>query len=237
MYQKIINLMPPHRVYVEAFYGGGAIMRTKRPAKKNIAIEINRGVYYEAAKNQNLPGDRSDYLFINDDFIVWLDYSDIPNRPGVLIYCDPPYLMSVRSSKRPIYEDEFHTDDEHWELLKRLKKLPCSVMISGYDSPLYNEMLADWRKVSFTGMTRGGPRTEIVWMNFDEPAELHDYRFLGETFRDRQDIKRQKERWLNRLGKMDSQKRFALLSAIEDYRNGENADNRSSIGEKAADVR
>jgi 16S rRNA G966 N2-methylase RsmD len=47
-----------------------------------------------------------------------------------LIYLDPPYLMSVRSSKQRIYANEFHTEAEHRELLKLLKKMPQMVMIS-----------------------------------------------------------------------------------------------------------
>jgi hypothetical protein len=31
-FQKIINQMPPHDVYIEAFLGSGAVMRLKRPA-------------------------------------------------------------------------------------------------------------------------------------------------------------------------------------------------------------
>ena len=41
VYQRIINLMPPHRVYIEPFLGGGAIMRLKRPAELNIGVEID----------------------------------------------------------------------------------------------------------------------------------------------------------------------------------------------------
>jgi site-specific DNA-adenine methylase len=33
VYQRIINLIPPHRVYVEPFLGGGAILRLKSPAE------------------------------------------------------------------------------------------------------------------------------------------------------------------------------------------------------------
>jgi DNA adenine methylase len=40
VYQKIINLMPPHEVYIEPFLGGGAIMRLKRPAALNIGIDL-----------------------------------------------------------------------------------------------------------------------------------------------------------------------------------------------------
>lgn len=40
-YQQIINLIPPHRVYIEPFLGGGAIARAKRPAAINILIDLD----------------------------------------------------------------------------------------------------------------------------------------------------------------------------------------------------
>jgi hypothetical protein len=40
VYQRLINLMPPHRVYIEPFLGGGAIMRLKRPAELNIGVDL-----------------------------------------------------------------------------------------------------------------------------------------------------------------------------------------------------
>ena len=43
-YQRYINLMPPHEVYIESHLGGGAIMRYKREAKRNIGIEIDPAV-------------------------------------------------------------------------------------------------------------------------------------------------------------------------------------------------
>lgn len=44
VYQRIINLMPPHEVYVEPFLGGGAVMRLKRPARLNIGVDLNPNV-------------------------------------------------------------------------------------------------------------------------------------------------------------------------------------------------
>ena len=41
VYQTIINLMPPHEVYIEPFLGAGAVMRLKRPAARNIGIDLD----------------------------------------------------------------------------------------------------------------------------------------------------------------------------------------------------
>jgi hypothetical protein len=71
-------------------------------------------------------------------------------------------------------------------------------MISGYGNATYDKMLAGWRKHVFPGTSHVGRREEIVWLNF-EPAVVHDTRFLGDTFRDRQAIKRKRARWLSRF--------------------------------------
>jgi DNA adenine methylase len=44
VYQRIINLMPPHAVYVEPFLGSGAVMRLKRPASLNIGLDLDGGI-------------------------------------------------------------------------------------------------------------------------------------------------------------------------------------------------
>lgn len=244
VYQAIINLMPPHRVYIEAFLGGGAILKNKRPAIVNVGLEIDQNVWRDRWLGSGQEAevfivDAIEYLSelntnsrfldnrlrIHDDLSYFTEDAD-----NVLIYCDPPYLMETRSTKQKIYKHEFHTKAQHRKLLKVLKDLPCMVMISGYDNELYNKMLVGWRKVHFQGITRRGPRTETVWMNFEEPTELHEYTFLGRDRRERLDIKRQKDRWLKKLKAMPPQRRYAMLSAIDDFKrsaDGENTNSRS----------
>lgn len=41
VFQRLINLMPPHEVYIETHLGGGSIIRNKLPARQNIGIEID----------------------------------------------------------------------------------------------------------------------------------------------------------------------------------------------------
>jgi len=44
VFHKLINLMPPHEVYIETHLGGGAIMSSKRRTMRNIGIEIDSDV-------------------------------------------------------------------------------------------------------------------------------------------------------------------------------------------------
>jgi len=94
------------------------------------------------------------------------------------------------------------------------------VAISGYWCQMYADRLQVWRSISFPARTRGGGMaTEWLWMNYPEPMLLHDYRYLGCDFRERERIKRKKARWVNRLEHMPMLERIALMSALSEVRN------------------
>lgn len=212
VYQQIINQMPPHRVYIEPFLGGGAIMRLKRPACESIGIDAD-GEVISAWSALIVP---PNLTVLQGDALSWLPTQVFSS--DTLIYLDPPYLMGVRSSQRPIYRCELEWAD-HVRLLEIVMGLRCMVMISGYWSDLYAKFLETWRTVSFPARTRGGRMaTEWLWMNFPEPLELHDYRYLGCNFRERERIKRKKARWLSRLAHMDVLERHAMMSALSELR-------------------
>ncbi|HZQ33707.1 MAG TPA: DNA adenine methylase [Mycobacterium sp.] len=85
----------------------------------------------------------------------------------VLLYCDPPYLGSTRARN---YRHEMTTVEEHRELADALHAARAAVVLSGYHSPLYDELYDGWHRVeisSFTGnANRGtGARTEVLWSN------------------------------------------------------------------------
>ena len=218
VYQQIINQIPPHQVYIEPFLGGGAILRIKRPAPiANIGIDIDA-----------LPiADFSDRIpnlqLIRANAIEWLSCQAY--QPGTFIYLDPPYLLETRRQQRRIYRYELEASD-HIAILDVITRLSgyCSIAISGYASSMYQEALYNWRMITFPAMTRGGKQaTECLWMNYQEPLELHDYRFLGCNFRERERIKRKQNRWLNRLQTMPAGERYAMLSVIEQLRAADHA--------------
>ncbi len=89
------------------------------------------------------------------------------------------------------------------------------VIISGYWTSLYAKMLAAWNHSTFQTTNRAGNLTEEhLWFNYPHPVELHDYRYLGTNFRERERIKRKKARWVAKLSKMAILERQAIMGAL-----------------------
>ncbi|MCP4987111.1 MAG: DNA adenine methylase, partial [Colwellia sp.] len=174
--------MPPHEVYIETHLGGGGIMRNKLPAERNIGIEIDPKVIDLWREDNSL-----EIELIHGDAIGCLKSYEFTGNE--LIYCDPPYVRETRKKRAKIYKYEY-TVEQHLELLEVIKTLPCKVMISGYESTLYRETLKDWHIYIFRAGCHKGMGTEWLWMNYAAPVELHDYRYLGDTFRQREKIKK-----------------------------------------------
>ena len=202
LYQNIIAMMPPHDTYIETHLGGGAVMRKKPPARNNIAIDIDPEPLASFDCGYHVQK-------INDCAHRYLREYDYAGSE--LIYCDPPYLIETRTSKRR-YRHEYSRQD-HLNLLDLLKTLPCRVILSGYPSALYDGMLEDWNCVELQAMTRGGPRTEKLWYNYDIDR-VHWATYAGKDFTDRQRIKRKAERWARNYQALPPAERLALLAAI-----------------------
>ena len=103
---------------------------------------------------------------------VIIEHSDaarvirVQDCPDTLFFVDPPYLPSVRGSGK--YRCEL-TEAHHIELLSLLRSLQGRVMISGYPSDLYDDLLHDWQRITRNhyAATPGGPgaRTEALWIS------------------------------------------------------------------------
>lgn len=207
--QPIIALMPPHDTYIESHLGGGAIMRRKPPALRNIGIDLNErtlGKFECHYPVERVHGCAHRFL------------SDFEYRGRELVYCDPPYLHATRSGERR-YRFEYEERD-HVELLGLLKRLPCQVILSGYPSTLYDECLAGWQSLELQVMNQAGVRTEKLWFNFS-PERVHWARYAGRDHTDRQRIKRKAESWAERYRALPPGERLAVLSAVMAVEAGE----------------
>lgn len=201
-YQRLINLMPPHHTYIESHLGGGAVMRNKKPAARSIGIDLDPKVI--SRWQMELPAACE---LVEADALAFLQDYDF--QGDELVYVDPPYVPETRRRDR-VYTCDYTLND-HLRLLNMLVGLPCKVMLSGYDNELYNTRLAEWRKVSFLAKTHTDVREECVWLNFEAQQQLHDTRYLGNTFRDRQTIQRRQDRLRSRIDRMDPVERNDLL--------------------------
>lgn len=96
------------------------------------------------------------------------------NSPKVLIYADPPYLLATRHGRQYRYE---MLDEDHEELLDVLLDHTGPVIVSGYNSPLYNDRLREWHREEAISYSQIASRkTEVLWMNF-EPEEQQEKMF------------------------------------------------------------
>lgn len=240
VYQRLINQIPPHDVFVSAFLGDCAILRRKLPAKLSIGIDLDQANIDRWLAEQPLPGLElhccSGIEWLRHRFELYrrhlvpspksaaADPQGVrspapvfsgPDRPRVFVYLDPPYLLETRRSRRALYRHEM-TEADHRELLATAVALPCDVMISHYPHRLYEQALGNWRTFTFQAITRGGRKaTEQVWCNYPEPAELHDARFVGSNKRERERVRRRVRNWVDGLARMEQSERQAVLDAIE----------------------
>jgi DNA adenine methylase len=105
--------------------------------------------------------------------------------PNAAIYCDPPYLATVRSAlakrRGADYACEYATQAEHRELARALHASPAAVLISGYPSPLYEDLYAGWWRIervvdkpsSLTSGGRAARGVEVIWSNRPLRQQLH----------------------------------------------------------------
>lgn len=90
----------------------------------------------------------------------------------MLMYVDPPYLATTRSAGDQ-YAEDMSSEAAHRELLTMLLAAKGPIVLSGYPSDLYSEMLADWTTVTIASTAQTGqPRTEVLYINRTPPAAL-----------------------------------------------------------------
>jgi DNA adenine methylase len=97
-------------------------------------------------------------------------------QPKVLLYVDPPYLGTTRGWGNN-YRYEMKTEEEHRELAAALADCKAAVVLSGYHSPLYDELYQGWHRyeqASMTGNAKASKdRTEVLWSNRVLAGQVH----------------------------------------------------------------
>ena len=90
---------------------------------------------------------------------------DYGGEDSACLYVDPPYLGSTRATN---YRVEMTADDAHVALADALNECKSSVVLSGYDAPLYAELFDGWHRMDLRGATTlsgATDRAEVLWSN------------------------------------------------------------------------
>ena len=221
VFQTLINQIPPHGVYVSATVGQDAVLQNIQPANRSIAIDPDPSPLKWWAQR------RKDVELYNCCGVEWLEWTFSNHRfmparsqkkaflerfRDWFVFIDAPYPVDVRSSKKRMYAVEQMEWPWHKRMLQLAKTLPCMVMICCYPNDVYDDALSDWRTKDYFSTARSGEkRRERIWMNYDEPKSLHDYRYLGKDKRQRERIKRQQKNFKTKLERMTDLERKAII--------------------------
>jgi len=217
-YPKIINIFPPHKIFIEACAGSAPFTRIMRKADYNYVIEIDQD-QCDALRAPDYFSNK-DVFIICGDAIQFIQNELSSRRPvsikdsDVLIDFDPPYPMDTRRrSKRVLYKHSW-SNLQHEHLCQFVLTLPFNVAIHSYQNPLYDDMLKSWNRYDFITGHHGYKSTESVYYNYTLSDKLHDYNFIGHSKTERQIIRRKQLKLLNKLAAMDAVQRNAMINAI-----------------------
>ncbi len=211
-YQRLINDIPPHHTFISLFLGNCGVLRHKRPARINIGVELDELVV-------DAWSDAPQWVSVrHQDAFRFLEQQELPRN--TFLFVDPPYINETLA-RNGYYRHNF-TLDQHFALLDRLKQLRCMVMVCSLPNLYYENRLGKWRTFQYENKTRRGMQTEQVWCNYPEPTALHDYRYVGRNYREREALKRTSESILDFINYYPKSRkprphleRMALLHAIK----------------------
>lgn len=93
------------------------------------------------------------------------DVIRVQDAPDTLFFVDPPYLPATRSASAR-YRCELSQAD-HLALLHQLVEVKGMVVLAGYPSPLYDDVLRGWLRVQRPHRAAGSlrQRTEVLWIS------------------------------------------------------------------------
>ena len=210
--QLLTNSLPPHRLYIEPFLGSGALMRAKTPATISIGIDLDPLPLAKFAAHIPHPQTRplARVSLALADALPILEASHF--TADTLIYCDPPYPASTLTNTNR-YKCTLK-DTQHEALLKALTHTKAHVAISSYPNPGYAHALRSWHCQLYRAQTRGTPRAEALWTNWQPNAPRGDLRSAGATFRERERIKRKRQRWLTKFATLQPIEAAAILADL-----------------------
>lgn len=166
------NIEAARRVAIRAQMGFGSAGATKGTTGFRIDTRRSYGTSHHLwsryPEHIAIVGQRFESVLIeNKNAIDVMKYHD---DTTTLHYVDPPYVMSTRQigHRDGCYRHEMD-NLQHIDLLTALKQLAGMVILSGYQTELYQDMLIGWTVYTTPSRAAGQRGTklteEVVWIN------------------------------------------------------------------------
>lgn len=210
---KIINNIPQHKCYIEAFCGSAAVYRALYEMVHSDDIVYHLNDLNCEATDQLA---RNNTVIHNRDAISWLSTFSACSTDR-FVFLDPPYLHSTRPNSTTLYSFEM-TDEQHIQLLTTVLDLKCNIMIIHPGCDLYDRMLAGWRKVQVKIRYNRKTSIEYLYMNY-QPGRLQTDAYLGRDCWDRQRIKRKAAALVKKIEALPEQERLYLIGQLNKHLN------------------
>lgn len=161
------------RLFVRSWQGRGGGRTTWRSGwRYQRSASLQTSIVEDWADNLRLLGHAERFRHVQIESDPALEVIARYDSPETLFYCDPPYLPETRSGRWASngYAHEM-TAEDHAELLERLRGARGMVVLSGYPSALYDELLPGWRRLERAAQAEGSNRssrplrTEVLWIS------------------------------------------------------------------------
>ena len=138
----------------------------------------SRGVSFAMAKNRHAKNLYKDFSVFskrlrnvcieNMDFGKLIQEYDYEHA---LFYLDPPYVRSSRKSGK-LYRHEMD-DDQQRQMLDLITRSRAKIVLSGYQSELYDNALQGWYKdITQSRTTSTELATEVLWTNYRPSRQI-----------------------------------------------------------------
>jgi len=171
MLPHILPLIPPHSVYTESFFGGGAVFWSKKKAKIEIINDFNANVYnfYFILKNKFSELKR----LVESSIISREVYKSAlvishHDTDSTFHYVDPPYIGADQGHYGGYCQSHFN------ELLETLSRVKGKFLLSSYPNDELSRYVekCNWYQKDIqlhlgTSNIKGKKRKEVLTANYD----------------------------------------------------------------------
>ncbi|MEM6359963.1 MAG: DNA adenine methylase [Bacteroidota bacterium] len=218
VYQKQINEIPPHKGFFSGFLGRCKVTQHKKPADVTYVFDLDQALIEE----WETAIDNSEYFGPGQFFAINRSFFDVEMmkiakhlKGDLFVYLDPPYLIPSRKSNKPMYQHEL-SFEQHEELIQKIKTYEWPVAICTLPNELYDQELGHWRVLEYETTNRSGQKViEFMYMNYEKPAKLHDYNYIGNDFREREKRIRRFKNFMDKWDRMDALDKAKIIQNIE----------------------